>query len=173
MKKLLFAFLLFCGQLRAADYDKCIKYYVRNTCVSFEAVCSSEPDPQAQPWALMATDKGIQFIKWDATILGTNQPSIAVIESLDAAAKDWFIQRKQAAKPAELKQCENNFLLLCEQLTGKRDKVGFDTLRTIIEAMLQTDPQTAMVLSLKLLSIDAEGKRFSATWWDSCAWHNE
>jgi hypothetical protein len=88
-----------------------------------------------------------------------------------AAEIQAYRDAQQATKPVELKQCENNFLLLCEQLFGAKEKTGFTEIQDKLTAMLSTDPQTAMVLSLKLLSIDAQGKRFDQKWWDSCMWN--
>lgn len=150
-----------------ADMDTAIRYYVKDCYADY----NKQFEIGACPWHMAATDQGFQFVKWDVAILGTNQPTIAYLDSIDAAAQVWKQNLAQSSKPVELKKAENNFLLLCEQLTGKKEKVGFDTLRTILEAMLTTDPQTAMVLSWKLLSIDAEGKRFDQRWWDSCIWH--
>jgi hypothetical protein len=83
-------------------------------------------------------------------------------------------QNRQLNKPLELKKTENNFLLICEQLSGNRNKLGFEELNTIIEGLLVSDQNTAVVLSIKLLSLDAAGKRLGGNlWWDDCVWHED
>jgi hypothetical protein len=81
---------------------------------------------------------------------------------------------RQAAKPAALKVVERRFLDLCETLSGQRAKLGFAYISATIEAMMSTDPTMATALSLRLLAIDAEGKREGGlAWWDDCADHPE
>lgn len=79
-------------------------------------------------------------------------------------------QARQDAKPLALKSTENEFFDLCEQL-GFTGKPGFDELSDAIATLQATDPMAAISLSIKLLSIDAAGKRYSATWWDSAQKH--
>jgi hypothetical protein len=71
---------------------------------------------------------------------------------------------------------ENEYLTMCDQLTGgtSKTKLGFAELQTIITAMQATDPQTAMVLALKLLTLNAALVRTGGVmWWDDCKWHPE
>lgn len=80
----------------------------------------------------------------------------------------------QLDKPTELKSVENQFLSICEQLSGKRVKLGFAELEQAVNALMGSDPNAATGLSLKLLTIDAAGKRLGGLlWWDTCAWHAE
>ena len=81
---------------------------------------------------------------------------------------------RQAAKPVKLKAVENAFLDLCNTLAGSYDKLDFATINQTLEAMMETDANTATVLSLRLLAIDAEAKREGGlNWWDDCALHTE
>jgi hypothetical protein len=81
---------------------------------------------------------------------------------------------RQFNKSIELKTVENKFLLLCEQLCGSKTKLGFDILENKITELLATDPNTAIMLSVRLLSLDAEGKREGGlVWWNDIHWHND
>lgn len=81
---------------------------------------------------------------------------------------------RQAAKPVALKAIENQFLAICEQLSGSRAKMGFAELQECIESLMATNQNAAVVLSLRLLTIDAAGKREGGlAWWDDIAWHPE
>jgi len=106
----------------------------------------------------------------------TTQEQDDIQTTLDAydgseAAVDVYSQSK---KPYKLKVVENKFIDYCEQLTGLKEKASFDQLNTIITQMLETDPNTATVLSLNLLAIDAEAKREGGLeWWDTCDWHDD
>ena len=92
---------------------------------------------------------------------------------IDQEAAEAEIAR-QAAKPDALKAVEVRFLDLCQTLTGSREKAGFAALSDIIEQLMLADPQTATAASLRLLAIDAEGKREGGLhWWDDCADHPE
>jgi hypothetical protein len=81
---------------------------------------------------------------------------------------------RQASKPLALKTAENNFFKLCFAIFQTMDKRGFSEISQTLEGMSSTDPQTAMVLSIKLLGIDAEAKREGGLqWWDDATWHPE
>lgn len=78
---------------------------------------------------------------------------------------------RQAAKSLTLREVEQNFMNLCAQL-GSQEKLGFSEISAILDDM--EDRNAAIVLSLKLLAIDAEGKREGGlNWWDDCAVHPE
>ena len=80
---------------------------------------------------------------------------------------------RQAAKSDALKAVENNFYTLCAAL-GLAGKPTFAEINAALTAMQSSDPDTAVVLSLKLLAIDAEGKREGGLeWWDDAATHAE
>lgn len=84
---------------------------------------------------------------------------------------DKFLQTQKTLK---LKLVENKFMDFCEQLTGNKQRLTFEQLNTVIEGLLATDPQSAMVLSLRLLAIDAEAKREGGLeWWDTCEYHSD
>jgi hypothetical protein len=73
-----------------------------------------------------------------------------------------------------LKTVENNYILLCEQLVGSKIKLGFDQLNNIINELMTTDSQTATMITIKLLAIDAEAKREGGLkWWNDCTWHSD
>lgn len=66
---------------------------------------------------------------------------------------------------------QNQYLTLCDQLTGgtAHVKLGFAELQAIIAEM--PDKQTAMVVALQLLTLDAALKREGGLqWWDNCEW---
>ena len=81
---------------------------------------------------------------------------------------------RQSAKSLELKATENSYLMVCQQLSGSRTKLGFADLEARITALMATDKDTAVALTLKLLTLDASGKREGGNkWWDDIAWHQE
>ena len=89
---------------------------------------------------------------------------------IDAEAE----QCRQVSKSIELKTAENQFLLVCQQLTGSKANLGFADLEARVTALMASDPQTATALSLRLLTLDAAGKREGGLrWWDDIAWHSE
>lgn len=53
-------------------------------------------------------------------------------------------------------------------------KLSFDQINAIIEPLMVSDANTAIVLGMRLLSIDAEAKREGGLkWWDDCEYHPE
>jgi hypothetical protein len=94
-----------------------------------------------------------------------------IVEKTDDEKKE-FDDARRKHKPLKLKQVENKFLLLCDQLTGGQDKtkLGFDTLQMATEQI--QDVSTKIMVSLQLLAIDAEAKREGGLlWWDDCNWN--
>jgi len=80
---------------------------------------------------------------------------------------------RQAAKPLALKTAENAFLSMCDQISGGTShiKLGFAALEQLI---LQLPSEQQILVSVRLLAIDAELKREGGNlWWDDCAWHPE
>jgi hypothetical protein len=67
---------------------------------------------------------------------------------------------------------QNQYMTMCGQLTGQAPcKLGFGELQSVIESLMATDPNTAVALSLKLLTLDAALKREGGLqWWDACNW---
>lgn len=68
---------------------------------------------------------------------------------------------------------QNEYLALCDQLTGgtAHAKLGFEQLEGIIRGLMQTAPQTAVALSLQLLTLNAALVREGGiNWWDNCVW---
>lgn len=83
-------------------------------------------------------------------------------------------QEKQSRKSKELKSLENAFILLCEQITGKKEKASMEVLQSTVETLGESDPMLAIRLSLKLLAVDSALKREGGNlWWDTCAFHSE
>ena len=89
------------------------------------------------------------------------------IEAEAAAAQAQAEIDRQAAKSDALKHTETAYLTVCQQLTGSRAKLGFAELEAIIGQLMATDKETAVALTLKLLTLDAAGKREGGLqWWD-------
>ena len=117
----------------------------------------------------------------DNAIAIVNDILTSVIEQQNIEQSEAYNQQmieieanRQNDKPLELKKAENAFLDICELLTGKKDKLGFGELEAIINNLMTTNQNQAVVLSIKLLSIDAQGKRSGGlTWWDDCIYHND
>ena len=65
---------------------------------------------------------------------------------------------------------QNQYMALCGQLTGQAPcKLGFAELQAIVEGMMATDPNTAMGLSVRLLTLNAALVREGGVqWWDNC-----
>ena len=65
---------------------------------------------------------------------------------------------------------QNQYMALCGQLTGQAPcKLGFAELQAIVEDMMATDPNTAMGLSVRLLTLNAALVREGGVqWWDNC-----
>lgn len=82
--------------------------------------------------------------------------------------------RFQSQKSDETKYCENKFILLCEQLTGVKEKCGFGELTLLMDEIKQTNSIVAFDLSLQLIALDAQLKRASGMmWWDTASYHPE
>ena len=80
---------------------------------------------------------------------------------------------RQLDKPLQLKIYENQYLGICQQLGGV-GKLGFDELQARIAALLAQDKDTAVMLTLQLLTLDAAGKREGGLkWWDDIQYHAE
>jgi len=119
-------------------------------------------------------------VLWNLSI---PQPTIEQLQSLSNEVSSTMVilneirdKSKQDAKSITLKQTENSFLIICDQLSGTTNKVklGFAELEDKINKLVETDPLNGMKISIKLLSIDASGKREGGIlWWDDCVWHND
>ena len=105
----------------------------------------------------------------------------AVYDAAKIAADDAKQTARQLAKTLELKTAENNFLDLCDALTGESDhaKLGFPALEVLINAIAQWDTRTDMTVKLLVLNTQAQ-RYFGADpnavgnfWWDDCIWHPE
>lgn len=115
-------------------------------------------------------DGQIFFVKWEYELAQPTEETLPTIEE----SNTWVENERQLAKGLELKQTENNFLLICDQLTqtNTHTKLDFPTLNSLLDALLLIDANTAIVLSLKLLAIDAQGKTLAGLdWWSDCTWH--
>ena len=107
-------------------------------------------------------------------LIVAEQVNIAEEQAAQEAARIAAEQARQDAKSLTLKTVENTFLLMCDQLTGvtTHTKLGFDQINAVISGL--TDQNQAVMLSLKLLEIDAEAKREGGLlWWDTCTWHSD
>ena len=103
-------------------------------------------------------------------IVDMSEAESAIMADEEAAQAAAAEAARQAAKPQALKDTENNFFALCDAL-GLEGKPGFDEIQAAIETLKLSDFSAAVEASLKLLSIDAAGKRYSATWWDDAIQH--
>lgn len=68
---------------------------------------------------------------------------------------------------------QNQYLALCDQLAGGTNhvKLGFADLEAIVKGLMATDPNTAVALSLQLLTLNAALVREGGVqWWDNCEW---
>jgi len=100
----------------------------------------------------------------DARLLGEREAAELYDEQLES---DY-----QATKSQDLKDVENQFYELCKLIFGNYEKRGFAEIKDALEAMLATDTNTSVVLSLKLLGINAEGvKEGGNDWWDDAVMH--
>lgn len=97
------------------------------------------------------------------------------VDSITTISVEESEAQRQAAKSVNLKTAENNFYVLCQTLGFPASaKPGFDELNVVLEQMQITMPQEAVVLSVKLLAVDAAAKREGGLrWWDDCIWHPE
>jgi hypothetical protein len=96
------------------------------------------------------------------------------LDAEEAAAQAQAETDRQAAKSDALKHAESDYLTICQQLTGSRAKLGFAELEAIVSGLMATDPNTAVALTLRLLTIDAAGKREGGLrWWDDIHDHAE
>ena len=112
-----------------------------------------------------------KYCKWNGTALeAMTQAERDARDAYDVAQAEAAELARQAAKNDTLKGIENEFISLCQQL-GFAGKAGFDELEAVLLEMADRDQ--ARDISLKLLSIDAAGKRYDARWFDDCVWHPE
>lgn len=82
-------------------------------------------------------------------------------------ALEQFNTRLLTATP-ELTQVYISFFALCDVLGFTNSTPGFADLRAKLYSMKETDPLGAMLMSIDLLAIDAEGKRLGGLqWWDN------
>lgn len=118
---------------------------------------------------LLLPEKYRKFV--DGIWVELTQEEKDIVDQNEAIVAEESMQNN---KPLALKKAENNFLLMCDLLTGstEHNKVGFADLNTIIEAI--SDDGTKLMTAVKLLAIDAECKREGGLlWWDTCKWHND
>ena len=102
------------------------------------------------------------------------QAEIDAKEAEAAAAAAQAEIDRQLNKPLALKKAENNYFYMCYALFGDMQKRGFAALTAKLDEMKSTDPQTAIVMSIQLLGIDAEAKREGGLeWWDDATYHPE
>lgn len=106
--------------------------------------------------------------------------------SMTQEEKDAILEAEVAArqdeKTLEQKTYENQFFTLTEQLlTVSSDpragqtppiKLSFPEIDSLIEALFNTDANTATRISVKMLSIDSTLKRYNVLWWDEVIQHD-
>ena len=108
------------------------------------------------------------------TFAEMSQEEKDAVDAAEAQAAEAAEAARQMAKPMALKRAENNFFALCFALFGDMEKRGFAAITDKLDAMKATDAQTAIVLSIQLLGIDAEAKREGGlAWWDDATYHEE
>jgi hypothetical protein len=130
-------------------------------------------------------DGSLDFIRWSVRNANLEKPSsenLPTIEEAEAAIEAYYANKeaaRQAAKPLEQRQYENQFFSLIEELynvTGVTNevtpKLGFPEIRELIDTVQASDPMAAVNYSLELLSIDAALKRYSVLWWDDAIQHD-
>ena len=79
----------------------------------------------------------------------------------------------QAAKSPELKQTENNFVLLCRSL-GLPDHATLPEVEATLTALVESDPSVGIPATLKMFGINQAGIRYGGVLWrDDAAWHQE
>lgn len=85
MKKLLCIFLLMTVSAIALDYEATIRYYVL-------PAYQLPPNTKVwdRPWQLSSTTTGVVFTAWNAQVIGTNQPTMAYLASIEPAATNWW-----------------------------------------------------------------------------------
>lgn len=119
-------------------------------------------------------ERGTYIEKWVYT---NTIPLLSQCPS-EAVSEIWAEQQRQNDKSIELKEAENNFILLCDALTGSTShiKVG----KPELEAIINNLPiNGAMVMTLKLLVCDSDLNRIYLkegklnAWWDDCVWHQD
>ena len=82
----------------------------------------------------------------------------------------------QLAKPLALKQLENTFLSLCDQLTGTTTHTPLtdSQIEAILLQMQATNANQANALASEFLDVDIQGiKLGGSNWFDTVAWHPE
>ena len=171
MRNLLLSILLMISTIVLAENH--YVYYNTNDCIP--QIVGTNLQYTADSVAIDGTTMGgidwtvIQVAKFtnDIPIDFTSVTQVDIVRVLPQT-----IDEHQAAKSIEIKYCENTFMLICQQLTGTNIKCSFSDLKFILDDMSETNFAQCAVISLNLLSIDAELKREEGLlWWDDCAWH--
>jgi hypothetical protein len=124
------------------------------------------------PVDLMETSSSHLIIDGGALREKTTEEKTAY-DDAKADADEVLKQAHQVGKPLILKAVENNFLLICDAMTGTttHTKLGFTALQVLGDA-LPADEKTA--LTLNLLALDAQAKTEGGLeWWVDCEWHPE
>jgi len=129
--------------------------------------------------------EGVKITKWK--VPGVPRPydmgSIVDGEAVDAWYSDYAAAKVQSSKPIEQKVGENKFFalitaVLTEAGDARKDqvpppKLTFTEIDELLDVMYAAGVKDKVVtrLSIKLLSVDAYLKRFSAAWWDDAEYH--
>jgi len=140
-------------------YDKLCYYYNLTT--------GKELSDGNSGWTLRDDGDGVVYA------IGDSAPSAETLNAIpDQTVADYLKNKRQNGKLLKLKAVENSFYDLCFQIFGDYEKRGFDELETRLLQLLTVDHDTAILLSVRLLAIDSNGKREGGLqWWDDAERH--
>ena len=153
------------GELGAGAYRNCEQP---------QDVAEQVEDPETQEMVDTYQTTPEKYQKWsESGPVAMTEEERAQRDAYDIAQAVAKESAKQASKSLKLKQAENNFFILCTSM-GLEGKPTFNEMNAGITSIQETDPDAAVVLSLKLLAVDAEAKREGGLeWWDTAAWHSD
>jgi hypothetical protein len=132
---------------------------------------------------IFTTPEGdVSRVIWNVHKLGYPWPGVEALPNMDDALSiiSEYENRKHIL-PQQQQIAENKFFSLTELIlttlshprAGETPpvKLTFTHINELITQIKNTDPLTAVFLSLELLAIDAELKRFNTLWWDTAKTH--
>jgi len=63
-------------------------------------------------------------------------------------------------------EIKEQFLDICEAMTGKREKLTFMQISVLLEEMMKINPTHAIIVAFRIFSIYADAQReFGGKWW--------
>ena len=101
--------------------------------------------------------------------------AMAAAQAMAAAAIAAEAQR-QIDKPSKLKTAENEWLKLCDAVSGglNKTKLSFEEIKPILEGLEATQPLAAAKLMGLFLGWNTQGTYYGGDkWWDDITWHPE